>query len=185
MKVADSVASVIESSKDFPSPFSNVLVIVDESDEEYVPWDQGYLIYKDNRGTSILNRIQKICGTYSLSVLSDARLVQVVIREALVAFASAVGDEAFVAGLKTSHVTKNVVELDMSIALLEERLAGMEQCIKELERNNDTLDSFRTNDDETENVLKDFEKHVRSLQDKLSEQSTQLHDKDNSSGGYR
>lgn len=46
-----------------------------------------------------MQRIQEQCGTYSWPVSSDLRSIEEVMKDALVAFASAGGDEASLANL--------------------------------------------------------------------------------------
>lgn len=83
---ADAVSSVVDSSADFPDPAFDVPIIKDEIDEEDSPWDIRDLTFKNSRGPSTLQRIQRLCRTYGLSVHSDVQSVQGVSKDAFEVF---------------------------------------------------------------------------------------------------
>lgn len=63
---------------------------------------------RDNHGPSALRRIESLCRSYGLSDPSDVRSLQGILKDALVALASAGGHDATLADLKESHVSEKV-----------------------------------------------------------------------------
>lgn len=78
----------------------DVAIVENEVIEKDSPRDLPDSTSKDDRDPSPLRRIQELCRTYDLSVPSDVRLVQHLMKDALEAFASAGADEECRADLK-------------------------------------------------------------------------------------
>lgn len=76
-------------------------------------------------------------------------------------------------------------DLEMSLAVSEEKLADNECRIQVFEHTKDTLYDMATKVKEPEDKSKSSEKQVPCLKDKLSEQSNQLIDEDATSSVYR
>lgn len=106
-----------------------------------------------------------------------------VIKESLDAPASADGDEALLRDLKT-HVAEKL-GLKKSLTASEKNLADAERCIQLFEYNKDTLDELAIKFDEAWFKLKTSKENLRSFEDKISEQSSQMTEKDSTSSGYR
>lgn len=96
---ADAVSCWVGSTADFPKPAYNVRIFKDPNVKNNVSWDIVDFTSKDDRGRSALQRAQKRCRTYSLSVPFDVRFVQEVIKSPSAVAASAGGDEESLSGL--------------------------------------------------------------------------------------
>lgn len=162
MEAANAVSSVVDLSAVFPETAFRGPIVGDEIVEENSTCNLRDLICKDGLGPSALQRIQKLCRTYGLLVFSKVRSVQVVIKNALVAFASVNGDEVSPADLNESHAAKK------SAASFKEKLADTACCLQEFDHFKSTLDDLKANGDEVVAKLKTSEEHVRLLEDKMS-----------------
>lgn len=98
--------------------------------------------------------------------------------------ASAGNDEASLSSLKESYAAEKA-GLERSLAAFEKKLENSEYGIHEFAHTRDTIDELATNVNEAKAKLRSSEEHVQFLEDKLSEQSAQLVEKDISSRGYR
>lgn len=74
--------------------------------------------------------------------------------------------------------------MEKSLAAFEERLASAELSINDSEPNEDALEDLLTRFDEAESKLNSFKEDVRFHEDKVSEQSNQLLEKDAPFIGY-
>lgn len=84
----------------------------------------------DDSGRSTLQRIHKLCESYDLSGPADVWPVQVVMEDALAAFASAVGDEVSLGHLSKSYAVEKA-EVERWLTASVERLANAQRCIRE------------------------------------------------------
>lgn len=163
-EATDTVSSVISASADFSDPSSDVPIVKNEIVKKDVPRNLRDLTSKEDCVPSALQCIHELCRTICLSVPSDVRSVQGVIKHALEVFVSGSGNEASLADLKEAYAAEKA-ELEKSLAESEKKLGYAERGIQELEHNKDTLVELMTKVDEAEAYLKSSEEHVRFLED--------------------
>lgn len=161
--MAEANSSVLETFGDFLGPTVDVFMVEDEIVEENVSWDLRDMMSKDNCGPSSLRYVQDYRRTHGLSVPSDARFVQKLIEETLVALVSADGDEASLSNLKEAYAAEKA-ELEKSLAASKVITADVWRRIQEYEHNTRTMGELAT---KVETNLRNFEKYVRFLRDEV------------------
>lgn len=176
--------SVIVATTDFHNQASNAPIVEDEIVEKETSWNRRDLMSKDNCKLILLQGIQGLYQTYSLSVPLDVQSVQALSKDALWTFTSAGSNEASLADLKESCAA-NKAEVVRSLEVTKEKLADVERLIQGSEPNRDTLHDLATKVDEVEIELKSFEDHFHFFEEKVSEQSNQLFEDNASSSWYR
>lgn len=108
-----------------------------------------------------------------MSVPSDARSGERVIKDVLAGLTSASGDEASLVDLKEYHVAEKG-DMERLLSACEEKLADAERSIQILKRNKDTHNDLAINADVAEAKVKRSEEQVHFLKDEVFEQSSQL-----------
>lgn len=105
-EAADGVSLEVDSSANFPDRASDVLIVKHNIVEENSPWHVRDLTWKHEHRTSALQGIQLLCRSCDLSIPSDFRSDQVLIKDALASFASAGGDELSLPDVKYIYATQ-------------------------------------------------------------------------------
>lgn len=131
------------------------------------------------------------CSTADLGTLSNLRLIGPfwclvrpnVIKDSLPAFASTSGDEVSSTDIEESNAAEKA-DLEKPLATSEEKTGKEERHIQEFEHVKDFVDDLVTNVEEHEAKLWNIEEQVRFFEDKVSEESKQLVEKDASSSSF-